>query len=426
MLKQITQTKLFGSLKILLAGTFLSQAIIVLASPIITRIYSPNEFGEYALFVSAFSAIFPLSMLRYEMAIVLPAARRAKQGLAMLSLFFCVASSLLVAIPCLLWGESIGSLFGPNSGIWLPWIPLAVLLSGLFQVFYQWNLSANQMSTLASSKVINSGVVASSHVALGLSGFGLKGLIAGSLAGRLVSLVRVSVRSGMFNKLSPQYVYDAGKAMAEYKRFPRYQLPATFLNMFFGHAKFLIFGFIFLPNTVGHLYLSFKVLLLPATLLCSSVAESLYVRQVAWVHSGLPAHSIRARTMKVFRLGLFFYLPACALFFFFGPDIFSRAFGSEWRLAGVYAAILAPGLLAQFTVSTLSKTFLVYNKNHMLLIWEASRVLATYIPLLLLARWGYSEQDLVIFVSGITFLSYIALFMMLRRVLTNGKYSDGA
>ena len=209
--------------------------------------------------------------------------------------------------------------------------------------------------------------------------------------------------------------------MAEYKRFPRYQLPATFLNMLFGPARFLIFGLIFLPNTVGHLYLSFKVLLLPATLICSSVAESLYVRQVEWVHSGLSAYSIRARTMKVFLMGLFVYLPACSLVFFFGPDIFSWAFGGEWRLAGVYAAILAPGLLAQFSVSTLSKTFLVYSKNQMLLIWEASRVLATYIPLLLLARWGYSEKDLVIFLSAITMLSYIALFIMLHRILKNGK-----
>ena len=56
----------------LMMGTTVAQAIPVAISPILTRIYSPEEFGFFALFISISSIFGAIVNGRYEMAIMLP------------------------------------------------------------------------------------------------------------------------------------------------------------------------------------------------------------------------------------------------------------------------------------------------------------------------------------------------------------------
>ena len=56
----------------LVTGTTFAQVIIVLASPLLTRLYGPEAFGFLALFTSITSIIGVIACMRYEMAIMLP------------------------------------------------------------------------------------------------------------------------------------------------------------------------------------------------------------------------------------------------------------------------------------------------------------------------------------------------------------------
>lgn len=57
---------------ILVSGTAAAQALTVLAAPLLTRLYSPDDFGLLAVYASLLSLIMVVSSLRYKLAIRLP------------------------------------------------------------------------------------------------------------------------------------------------------------------------------------------------------------------------------------------------------------------------------------------------------------------------------------------------------------------
>ena len=56
----------------LVSGTAIAQIIPIAISPVLTRIYTPEEFGIYAIFTSIVIIFSVISNGRYELAIVLP------------------------------------------------------------------------------------------------------------------------------------------------------------------------------------------------------------------------------------------------------------------------------------------------------------------------------------------------------------------
>ena len=85
----------------LISGTTLAQLIPVLVSPILTRIYSPQDFGLFALFITISAILNVLSTLRYDNVLILP--RDNIDGRRVLILSICVTS--FVALIILFWSK---------------------------------------------------------------------------------------------------------------------------------------------------------------------------------------------------------------------------------------------------------------------------------------------------------------------------------
>ena len=54
----------------MVSSTTFAQAIPLAVSPILTRIYSPDEFGVFAIYIAIFYILSSFSTMRYELAIV--------------------------------------------------------------------------------------------------------------------------------------------------------------------------------------------------------------------------------------------------------------------------------------------------------------------------------------------------------------------
>ena len=84
----------------LFSGSFVSQLIFLVFTPLITRIFSPSEMGEYAVFLSLSAIITIFSTLRFEDAILLANSKRDSQSLAIISLissiFFIILFFLFI------------------------------------------------------------------------------------------------------------------------------------------------------------------------------------------------------------------------------------------------------------------------------------------------------------------------------------------
>jgi len=111
----------------LMTGTTLAQFIPVLISPILTRLYSPKDFGLYFLFISIVSMIAPIAGLKYEMAIVLPKKQSDAVNILGIPLLLTVSITFMIFIVLLFFKNNIITLFNITElGKWLWFLPVLV------------------------------------------------------------------------------------------------------------------------------------------------------------------------------------------------------------------------------------------------------------------------------------------------------------
>ena len=70
--KRISNSDFLKSLAILMTGTIIAQAIGYLLAPIITRLFTPEEMGEFGIFQRLTAFIATIATARYEFALPLP------------------------------------------------------------------------------------------------------------------------------------------------------------------------------------------------------------------------------------------------------------------------------------------------------------------------------------------------------------------
>ncbi|SVD81723.1 uncharacterized protein METZ01_LOCUS434577, partial [marine metagenome] len=91
----------------LVTGTTIAQAIPIAISPILTRIYTPEDFGVLALFISITTILGTIANGRYELAIVLPKRDNNALELTALSIIITIGFSLLLVILVILFHDSL-------------------------------------------------------------------------------------------------------------------------------------------------------------------------------------------------------------------------------------------------------------------------------------------------------------------------------
>ena len=82
----------------LMTGTTIAQAIPIAISPILTRIYTPEEFGIFALYMAFISIGAAIVTGKYEMAILLPKRNEYAKYLVVISIFLTTCFSILLYI----------------------------------------------------------------------------------------------------------------------------------------------------------------------------------------------------------------------------------------------------------------------------------------------------------------------------------------
>ena len=128
----------------LVTGTTLAQIIVVLTSPLLTRLYGPEAFGFYALFASITGILGVIACMRYELAIMLPKTDEEAANLLGLCLL-SVAVVIGLTMPALYFGgDALLSLRGaPGPGSYPVLVSSFVFVSGAFLALSNRNSRAN-------------------------------------------------------------------------------------------------------------------------------------------------------------------------------------------------------------------------------------------------------------------------------------------
>lgn len=357
-------------------GTALGQVLIAVASPLLTRLYTPAQLGLLAVYASLLATLVPASSLRYEIAIPLP----EQDGDALNVL--AVAFSCLLAVCALVLGvvpfvrDGLGHLTdSPALGRYLWILPFGLLAAGTYQALSLWAVRKGTFGLIGRTRLIQAGGQAGAQVVFGASGFGAGGLLLGDVIGRLGGACTIAVgifrgRPGAKGTITRSRMREMAK---RYRRFPLFGTWSALANSAGLHLTPLLVAVTLGARQAGWFTVCQRVMALPSTIV-GQAAGQVYLHdaaEAARAQASLRKLYVRtARRLLVF--GTMLFIPMAV----FAPIVFPRVFGSEWQRAGIYVQITAVMFLVQFVVSPLSQTLNVIGRQDLQLGWDISRLVA--------------------------------------------------
>jgi O-antigen/teichoic acid export membrane protein len=397
------------SIGVLVSGQAAAQIITLAVSPILTRLYSPQDFGAVAVFAGLLAFFSVVACLRYDLSIALPASNRAAENLVALCLLCVAGTSALCALGVLFFGDSLILTLNWSisaNALWL--LPFGVAATGLYTVIERWMVRMQYFGQLAQTRLLRS--VIANLVQLGGYSFGVLALMGGTVIGHgtggLLYAIREIRRRGGGNVKLVRIVALARR----YKDFPLYSTWTAIFNVAGVHLVPLIFSALFGAAVVGYFAFALRMVSAPISLIGAAIGSVFFAQAPAALRAGRLPEVAEALRRKLANAGV----PALVLLVCAGPDLFAAVFGERWRMAGHYARWMAPWVYFQFQFSPLSCLPDVMELQKMELFAQFSTFavrLAT-----LAVCYGFSvpaDTSVAVFsvVSAVAYLGMLTLFM---------------
>lgn len=399
--KLITQEGFLKNILTLMTGTTIAQVLPILASPLLTRIYTPADFGGFGLFMSILSIFSVVACWRYELAIALPEKDRDALNILCLSIMIgCINCLLLSAfIPLFPYaGKWIGLSNEVVQVLWL--LPVSIFLVGLYQALNQFAIRKKLFRRMAASQMGRSITIVGGQVGMGLFvSIGSASLIVGQILGQFVSALLLfrTIRKKEKKSIRTSIKWDLIKQqLVRYKKFPIFSTWSSLMNTSSVHLPLLLLAVFFSPAAVGMYTLANRVLMTPVSIIGTAISQVFLQKATEENrHQRLGDFSL-----IVFKKLLAFGLVPLTLLTIVAPELFTVIFGSEWEKAGMYVQFLSIWVLFVFISSPLSSIFNILELQKENLLFNAVLFVSRLAVLLI---GGFIGSDmLTIALFGIT------------------------
>lgn len=365
-----------GEVLRLVTGAGAAHAIVAVATPILTRLYSPADFGQFQIYTTVFSFFFVVAAWRYEVAVLLPKREEDSVTVMVLALAVVLLNAGLCGLALALLGW-LGLLGGRLDVLhrfgWL--MPFAVIGGGASTVLTQWALRQGDYTGVSVARVAQSLTLVGTQVGSGLSGvIGLGGLMIGDAVGRLAGsagLGRSAWRSRRALIVRTR-IPDVWAMAIRYWRFPLISSGSALINT--GGIvlpTFFLSGFGVAP--LGWFALVDRVIGSPSSLVGLSVSQVYSAKAAKLAHDDPAALRTLFRELLI-RLAWTGAVPF-TLMALAGPWLFAFVFGESWRSAGEYARILAVMQYVGFVTWPLLPTLNLLEHQDWQLAWDVGRLI---------------------------------------------------
>ncbi len=359
---------------VMLSGNGLSLVIPFLLAPFLTRLYSPEDFAGYELFVRFLLPLVAISSLRYEFAIILP--RKAEDATGMMKVclrivYTVTILSAIVFIPFRHFWSDISNNAALSELLW--WLPVGVFFSGFLMILNNFMMRETMFRSLSANKVW---ATSTNHVSKYLFGFKWTnplGLVAGHVVGAIAPVLTLLTRKHIRGQLVKirHNRSDLKLLMRQYREFPLFNAPHSFYDEANRAVLFLIISAYYGEVTLGLFAITMRYLRVPVQVFGTSLSQ-VFMPQLARDYN---EHiDIRKRIKKIMLGNALVGIVPFSLIFFFGEEIFAFVFSAEWSQAGVYAQLIAPWLFFNFIISPVSMvpTIVTRQKTFFLVVIAAT------------------------------------------------------
>jgi len=406
----------------LVSGSVVAQALGILLVPIITRLYSPGDYGVFQLFLAISSILAVLSCLSYQLAIMLPKEDEDSANLVVLCLKLICVISVISGGGFIFLSGWVGEVLNtPDLSKYLVFLPVIVFLNGMFLVLNYWLSRRVRFGAIATAQVANSVSSKAVQIGAGIGSASPLGLVLGLIAGYGVALLIMlrGIREdlSLFRAVNPSRIRQLA---IRYKRFPLFTSWSTVANSVSLQVAPLMLASFFSPVVVGFYGMAQTIINMPMSFIGSAIGQVFFQKASEEKNrTGSVKTIVREIHQRLISIGLFPIL----ILMIIGEELFALVLGAQWGTAGEYACILAPWMFLVFIASPLSTIFSVLEKQSVGLAFNLMVLLSRITVLYVGGIYGNPVITLVLYsLTGVFFWGWMNLYIL---KISGVSYRDG-
>lgn len=405
----LSQNKFIKNLVKLSSSTIIAQVLLIASSPLLTRLYSPDDFGIFALFIAIIGVLSTITNLRYEQAIIIPKKDNSANQLVYLSLIINITFSFSVLLLLSLFSEPIFTFFNIEALIGFYWlIPIGVLFIGGYQALNYWLIRNQEFNIVAKIKIQQSIAM----IAIQLTAFklGAISLILGHSTGQLWGVFKNGARFLRNSEID----FKELKIMAvKYSNFPKFSIWSALLNSTGAQLPVLLFTAYYSPAVAGFYMLTQRVIKGPLSIISQAITQ-IFISDLRQSEKLL-----KIKLLKINDLLISVSIIPLAVIVVSGEVVFPLVFGPEWAEAGSVAAVLTPWIFSVFICSPVATLVEFKNKQKSFLFFQLTLFLTRVVSIYFGYKFFESYLDtlkLFSFSSAILWLLFLWYIMRLCNI----------
>lgn len=406
----MTQGSFFRSTRLVLFGMVVAQAIPLLGSLLIARLYLPTEFGAFSTWLGVAMTGAVLVTGRLEMALVIEADGEPRR-FAMSATLATICAVSVVLFVCVLgvYGLALDA-HDLTPGLVLAFLP-ATFLMAVTQTWQSWAAAEGFYRALSWIRIAQALGVTGVQVGVGWLMPSALGLAIGHTLGVLLGVVVAMWMMPLSLRSFLPWIEFRTKLRAfwsSHRRFPLFALPADLTNTVAGQLPLLFITSKFGADATGFYALALRILGGPISLLGTAVLD-VFKRRAATSFRDLGhCKEDYVSTFRVlFVLGGLLALGVMLV----AEPLFAWAFGETWRQAGVIAVWLMPMFALRFVASPLSYVFYIAGGQRVDLVWQCGLLMMTL--LVFMAGFDF-ESTVKAYAAGYAGMYVVYLFLSYR------------
>lgn len=418
------------SVGVLVGGTAFAQALMVLVLPLLTRLYTPEDFSVLAVYTSILGIISVAACLRLEIAIPLP--QRDDDAANLLALALCSSAGVagLSALVVALFPTQIIALVAqPKLEPYLWLLPLGIWLSSSYAALQFWATRKKRFSVIAKTRMTQAIGGAGMQVGFGWAGIAPLGLVLGQMINSgagIFGLVRDALKNDRPALRAINWTIMR-RIFSEYDRFPKYSTFESLANSVSIQLPIIIIAALAVRTEAGFLMLASRVMFAPMALIGGAVSQ---------VYLSRAPDELRAGTLGKFTTNILGGLTKTGVgpLVFAGiiaPIVFPMIFGISWQRSGEMVAWMTPWFIMQFLASPISMILHITQNQCAALVLQILGIVLRIGAVVVAVYWAqgwvvesYAVSGFIFYLIYFCFVIYITKIQIkeLSKALKPGGY----
>lgn len=407
--------KFIGDSFLMILSSGIAQVILIITTPIITRLYSPAEFGEFTIFSNIAMILIPIINARYDLLIVNAKNDRSANILSQIS-FLISLLILLILIPIL----AISAWLYPNFILDFIFIIIMLFLVSLTNIFTNYLNKERKYKVLSLINVFRAGSMALLQIIFGLLSLGSLGLIIGFSLSYITGItLGYKTFKKHFNIVRNK---EETKALfLENKNQLVYSTPSILLNSLSFSVVVFFIGILYTNTEVGIYGMAIRVLGIPVTIISLGLSK-IFMQQANdyYIERGNFRNLLIKFSSTLVIVSIILYVPL----YLFSEELVNILLGHSWVDAITVIKIVIPLFVIRLIVSTVSLSVIVLQKQQLELILQALFLIGTTVTFVISKMLNLTFLNFVSINTAVLIVSYMIFFIALYYFAKNKQFKN--